>query len=88
MLSTYNQVMYCHLLVSDFIERMEYKYGEAAAANGCHVASAAGFDSIPADLGVLFAQRAFKPPAVPAAVESFLALNAGRHGICGTCSDA
>eukprot|EP00955_Chlamydomonas_euryale_P103964 365534-Chlamydomonas_euryale.AAC.24 len=39
------------------MERMEAKYGAAAAAAGCYVASAAGFDSVPGDLGTVLAQR-------------------------------
>lgn len=41
---------------TEFIERMELKYGAAAAASGAHVASAAGYDSLPADLGTVYTQ--------------------------------
>eukprot|EP00879_Flechtneria_rotunda_P027476 GHRR01029436.1.p2 GENE.GHRR01029436.1~~GHRR01029436.1.p2 ORF type:complete len:113 (+),score=42.52 GHRR01029436.1:785-1123(+) len=60
----------------EFIERMELRYSAAAAVAGCLMASAAGFDSVPADMGVLFAARAFQPPAVPAAVEAVISVQA------------
>ncbi|WIA42239.1 hypothetical protein OEZ86_008256 [Tetradesmus obliquus] len=60
----------------EFIERMELRYSAAAAASGALMASAAGFDSVPADMGCLFAQRAFAPPAVPSSVEAVISLSA------------
>lgn len=67
--------------LAEFIERMEVCYSATAAANGCLMASAAGFDSVPADMGCLFAQRAFQPPAVPSAVEAVITVAApkGTH---------
>uniref|UniRef100_A0A7R9YR15 Saccharopine dehydrogenase NADP binding domain-containing protein n=1 Tax=Chlamydomonas euryale TaxID=1486919 RepID=A0A7R9YR15_9CHLO len=64
----------------EFMERMEAKYGAAAAAAGCYVASAAGFDSVPGDLGTVLAQRQFAPPSVPSTVEAFLSLSTGPEG--------
>ncbi|KAG1677801.1 hypothetical protein FOA52_008565 [Chlamydomonas sp. UWO 241] len=64
----------------EFMERMESVYGEAAAAAGCYVASGAGFDSIPGDLGTVLAQRQFKSPSVPSSVEAFLSLTTGPSG--------
>lgn len=55
---------------------MELRYSAAAAASGALMASAAGFDSVPADMGCLFAQRAFAPPAVPSSVEAVISLSA------------
>merc|ERR1711959_237309 len=60
----------------EWIERMTLTYGEAAKAKGVLVVSAAAFDSIPADMGVLFTTQQFvKQAAFPSMVESFLTLN-------------
>ena len=67
-------------MCADFIERMEFKYHRQAQEKGCLMASAAGFDSVIADMGVLFAMQQFMPPAIPSAVESFLTLHSGKHG--------
>lgn len=66
----------------EFMELMEFRYQEKARAHGCFIVSAAGFDSIPADLGVLFTQRQFQSPAVPSAVTSFLSIQSGPDGAC------
>jgi saccharopine dehydrogenase (NAD+, L-glutamate forming) len=63
-------------LPAEFIERMELRYSAAAAASGALIASAAGFDSVPADMGCLFAQLAFAPPAVPSSVEAVITVHA------------
>jgi short subunit dehydrogenase-like uncharacterized protein len=55
---------------------MELRYSAASAASGALIASAAGFDSVPADMGCLFAQRAFVPPAVPCSVEAVITVAA------------
>lgn len=65
------------------MELMEFRFQEKARAHGCFVVSAAGFDSIPADLGTLFTQRQFQAPAVPSSVTSFLSIQAGPAGVCG-----
>jgi short subunit dehydrogenase-like uncharacterized protein len=46
------------------MERVEFKYAEAARDAGVHVVSSCGFDSIPADWGVVLAMQQFQPPAV------------------------
>jgi short subunit dehydrogenase-like uncharacterized protein len=43
---------------------MEHQYGAAALASGSLVASAAGFDSVPAEMGTLFTIQHFLPPPV------------------------
>jgi hypothetical protein len=53
----------------EFIERMELKYRRAAAAAGCYVASAVGFDSVPAERCTL--------------VETFITVRAGPRGFRG-----
>ncbi|KAK9800339.1 hypothetical protein WJX73_005481 [Symbiochloris irregularis] len=67
----------------DFIERMEHKYHQKAQENGCLMASAAGFDSVIADLGVLHAMNQLQSPAVPSSVESFLTVYPGPKGAKG-----
>ncbi|KAF8054984.1 Sccpdh [Scenedesmus sp. PABB004] len=64
----------------EFIERMALRHGAAAAASGAVMASAAGFDSLPADMGALMVSREFVPPAVPGAVEAVITLAPGPGG--------
>ena len=61
------------VLRADFMERMEFKYGEEARQAGCYVVSAAGFDSVPADVGALWTANKFVAAGgTPSAIESFL----------------
>ncbi len=62
---------------AEFMERMELKYGEAAAEAGVYVVSSCGFDSIPADWGVVLAMQQFKKPAV-----SLLSVQRSLHASC------
>lgn len=60
-----------------YIERMQVDHDEAARAAGVYIVSACGFDSVPADLGTLFAEREFAAAspdgtAVVNAVETYL----------------
>ena len=65
------------------MELMEFKFHEKAKRNGCFVVSAAGFDSVPADLGVLYTMQQFQTPAIPSSVTSFLSFQIGQAGIVG-----
>ena len=38
---------------------MQFKYHEEAVKKGIHIIGTCGFDSIPADMGVIFAQENF-----------------------------
>ncbi|KAL3135847.1 hypothetical protein ABBQ32_007405 [Trebouxia sp. C0010 RCD-2024] len=67
----------------EFMELMEFRFHAKAKKNGCFVVSAAGFDSVPADLGVLYTMQQFQPPAVPSSVISFLSFQIGPAGIVG-----
>lgn len=87
-LQAYRQELLVHSLQTlfvpaEFMELMEFRYQEKARAKGCYIVSAAGFDSIPADLGVLFTQRQFPAPATPSSVTSFLSIHVGPAGACG-----
>eukprot|EP00899_Mesostigma_viride_P012666 jgi/Mesvir1/213/Mv13557-RA.1 len=55
-----------------FMESMELRYGQQAACKNIVVVSSCGFDSIPADLGVLFLRQSMSAPC--AVAESFLTL--------------
>ncbi len=68
---------------AEFMELMEYRFHDKAKKNGCFVVSAAGFDSIPADLGVLYTMQQFQSPAIPSSVTSFLSFQIGDAGMCG-----
>lgn len=63
-----------------YIEQLELDLSSAAERAGVFLASAAAFDSIPSDLGCLFVQRAFVPPAVPSSVEAVIRVVPGSAG--------
>ncbi|CAL1603892.1 unnamed protein product [Knipowitschia caucasica] len=63
-----------------FLEGMQFNYHSKAEVNGVYVIGSCGFDSIPADIGVLFTRDQFKGTLT--AVESFLTVNAGPEGGC------
>lgn len=42
------------------MERMQLEHNKAAMEKGVYIVSACGFDSIPADLGVVFLQNKFE----------------------------
>jgi short subunit dehydrogenase-like uncharacterized protein len=59
-----------------FIELMVLKYYDRALAAGCTLVHAAAFDSVPADMGVLFAREALqKRGATPASIEIFVTVH-------------
>ena len=68
---------------AEFMELMEFRFHDKAKKNGCFVVSAAGFDSVPADLGVLYTMQQFQAPAIPSAVTSFLFFQIGQAGMVG-----
>lgn len=72
------------------MERMEAKYGEKAAETGSLIISACGFDSVPAELGLLFNSRQWVEPAVPNRVEAYLSLESEKRmaGNFGTYESA
>ncbi|KAG6720955.1 hypothetical protein I3842_03G087900 [Carya illinoinensis] len=74
----------------EFMERMEAKYGEKAAEKGSLIISACGFDSVPAELGLMFNSRQWVEPAVPNRVEAYLSLESEKRiaGNFGTYESA
>lgn len=74
----------------EFMEKMEAVYHEKAAASGSLVVSACGFDSIPAEMGLLFHSRQWSGSSAPNRVEAFLRLESERRivGNFGTYESA
>ncbi|KAM7268112.1 hypothetical protein ACFE04_010278 [Oxalis oulophora] len=74
----------------EFMERMEAKYHEKAMDSGSLIISACGFDSIPAELGVMFNTKQWEAPAVPNRVEAYLCLESDKRivGNFGTYQSA
>ncbi|NWT30454.1 SCPDL oxidoreductase, partial [Cardinalis cardinalis] len=62
-----------------FLEGMYLKYNERAAEKGVYVIGSCGFDSIPADMGVLYTRDKLKGTLT--AVESFLSVKSGPEGL-------
>lgn len=67
------------------MERVTYKYDKIARENKVIVVTCCGFDSIPADLGVLRVQEQFMELKNDAdlTVQSFLSFKTGPSGYCG-----
>ncbi|KAM9315923.1 saccharopine dehydrogenase-like oxidoreductase [Gastrophryne carolinensis] len=63
---------------TQYLETMYLKYNSQAAENGVYVIGSSGFDSVPADLGVLFTRNSLQGTLT--AVESFLSYKAGPEG--------
>ncbi|XP_036994717.2 saccharopine dehydrogenase-like oxidoreductase [Artibeus jamaicensis] len=63
-----------------FLELMHWKYHEKAAEKGVYIIGSSGFDSIPADLGVIYMSN--KINGTLTAVESFLTIHSGPEGPC------
>ncbi|KYO23860.1 saccharopine dehydrogenase-like oxidoreductase [Alligator mississippiensis] len=63
-----------------FLEGMYLKYNDKAAEKGVYVIGSCGFDSIPADLGILYTRDSLK--GILTAIESFLTFNTGPEGYC------
>ncbi|XP_063773857.1 saccharopine dehydrogenase-like oxidoreductase [Pseudophryne corroboree] len=63
-----------------FLESMVLKYDSQAADKGVYIVGSSGFDSIPADLGVIFTRNSIKGTLT--GVESFLSFKSGPEGTC------
>ncbi|CAH2249906.1 saccharopine dehydrogenase-like oxidoreductase [Pelobates cultripes] len=63
-----------------FLEGMYAKYNSQAAENGVYIVGSTGFDSIPADMGVLFTRNRLQGTLT--AVESILTFKTGPSGTC------
>ena len=60
------------------MERMEAAYHEKAVEKGSSVVSACGFNSVPAELGLLFNSRRWVSPEVPNKVGAYLSPESGK----------
>ncbi|XP_034663645.1 saccharopine dehydrogenase-like oxidoreductase [Drosophila subobscura] len=65
-----------------YMETMQLKYDQRAKERGVYVVSACGFDSIPADMGVVFVEKNFD--GVVNSVETFLESGVKEGGDSGT----
>ncbi|XP_052002103.1 saccharopine dehydrogenase-like oxidoreductase [Xyrauchen texanus] len=63
-----------------FLESMQLNYHDQAAEKGLYIVGSCGFDSIPADMGVVYTRDQFKGTLT--AVESFLTASFGPEGGC------
>lgn len=64
------------------MEKMELTYGAAAAQAGVLLVNSCGFDSIPADIGTLFAVDTMRNAGcLPTSIDSFVALTGGPDGL-------
>ncbi|XP_063080153.1 saccharopine dehydrogenase a, tandem duplicate 1 [Engraulis encrasicolus] len=63
-----------------FLEGMQLNYNGQASEKGVYIIGSCGFDSIPADMGVLYTRDQFIGTLT--AVESFLTVGAGPEGGC------
>lgn len=74
----------------EFMERVEAKYHDKAVETSSLVVSACGFDSVPAEIGLLFNSRQWTGPAVPNRVEAYLSLESDKKivGNIGTYESA
>lgn len=74
----------------EFMEKMEALYHEKAMEKGSLVISACGFDSVPAEIGLMFHTRQWAPPSVPNTVEAYLSLESDKKvvGNIGTYESA
>lgn len=67
----------------EFIERMEMDYHTKAVEAGCLMVSACGFDSIPAEIGVIFNSRQWKGMSAPNRINAYLELKSEKEGMVG-----
>ncbi|XP_051141030.1 probable mitochondrial saccharopine dehydrogenase-like oxidoreductase At5g39410 [Andrographis paniculata] len=74
----------------EFMEKMEALYHDKAAASGALVVSACGFDSVPAELGLMFHSKHWSGTSAPNKVEAYLSLESDRRivGNFGTYESA
>ncbi|KAK7490245.1 hypothetical protein BaRGS_00018590 [Batillaria attramentaria] len=64
-----------------FLEKMQLMYNAKAKENSLYIVGACGFDSIPADLGILYTRNNFKGDLN--SVEGYLNLSHGPDGLAG-----
>ncbi|KAG8366934.1 hypothetical protein BUALT_Bualt16G0019800 [Buddleja alternifolia] len=65
----------------EFMEKMEALYHERAVEKGSLVISACGFDSIPAEIGMIFHSRQWVGSSAPNRVEAYLSLESEKRTV-------
>lgn len=65
----------------EFLELMEFKYNETAEKEGVFIVGACGFDSIPSDLGVVYAKKKFE--GTICSIENYFTITTGPSGSKG-----
>ncbi|CAG8543372.1 10170_t:CDS:2, partial [Acaulospora colombiana] len=66
----------------EFIERIQLTYGGQAKQKGVAIVPACGYDSVPADLGLLFTKRQLEARgAIPSQIEMFSKISGGKSGL-------
>ena len=63
-----------------FLENMLLKYNDGAEKSGIYIIGSCGFDSIPSDLGVLYAKQQFS--GTLNGIKAYLDLKTGQSGAC------
>ncbi|KAI5066434.1 hypothetical protein GOP47_0019058 [Adiantum capillus-veneris] len=64
-----------------FMERMELLYHQAASDGGSLIVSACGYDSIPAEFGLLHHLKQWVAPCLPTSVDCFLQITSSTKGV-------
>ncbi|KAG0329430.1 hypothetical protein BG000_000083 [Podila horticola] len=69
----------------EFFEGMALKYHDKAKENQVAIVHVCGFDSIPADIGVLFTKQELEKnhSALPSSIEMFFKIHTGNSGFAG-----
>ncbi|KAH7352557.1 hypothetical protein KP509_19G051700 [Ceratopteris richardii] len=68
----------------EFMERMELRYHEAAREKGCLIVSACGYDSIPAEIGLIHHLKHWIAPCLPNSVDCFLQIISSKKFVGNT----
>ncbi|KAK1410192.1 hypothetical protein QVD17_36727 [Tagetes erecta] len=63
----------------EFMEKMEAFYHDKAVEMGSLMVSACGFDSIPAELGLMFNSKQWVSPSVPNRIQAYLSLQTDKR---------
>lgn len=75
---------------AEFMDRVEIRYHETSVKNGSLIVSACGFDSVPAEMGLLFHLKQWVGGCLPNKVEGFLSVESEKRvvGNFGTFESA
>lgn len=68
-----------------FLEGMQLNYNRQAAEKGVYIIGSCGFDSIPADMGVLYTRDQFKGTYLHLGIDNETHLDSIQSVRCGAC---